>query len=82
MNNACVLATLDSTNEDERVVVLLDRGPAGETRISLEQQTWAGRLGWFNQARVELEPQQIAALRNVLGQSTQGVKLAASPRCG
>ena len=42
---------------------------AGESLIELRQQSWGEGVGWFTQTSVQLEPSQVAALRQSLGQS-------------
>ena len=38
--------------------------------MELRQQSFSAGLGWFTQSTVQLEPGQVAALRNALGSST------------
>lgn len=66
MKGECLLATLDSTRSDERIQVILSK-EAGDSRISLVQQSWAESVGWYTQQTVELTPDQIHQLRGVLG---------------
>ena len=68
MSNECVLATLPGQNPDEQVVVVLVHDAEG-SRFSLRQQTWSEGLGWYTQQSMNLEPQQVAQFKAVLGNS-------------
>lgn len=65
-----VLATLPSSSDRERLVVVLSHAPDGSTQLELRQQSWGDGLGWFTQSSVQLEPEQVAGLRQSLGMST------------
>jgi len=45
--------------------------------MELRQQSFSTGIGWFTQSTVQLEPSQVAALRNALG-ATSGAKRPAS----
>ena len=63
------------------VVLVPMRGEGAATVVQLRQQSFGGEaLGWFTQSTVTLEPEQVAALRNTLGFSTQGVSTGAAAK--
>jgi hypothetical protein len=66
------LATLSSDHADERIQVVLDRGPSGVSTISLVQQSWSESLGWYTQQVMNLTPEQVVQLRSALGMSSAG----------
>ncbi len=70
MNSKCLLATLASDHADDRIQVVLDRTVAGDSIISLVQQSWSESLGWYTQQAMNLSPEQVAQLRAALGAST------------
>ena len=53
-------------SETERLLVVLVQSPASGSRIELRQQSFSAGIGWFTQSTVQLEPGQVAALRNAL----------------
>ena len=61
------LAAIPSASEQERVAVILCADEINGSRIELRQQTWGEGVGWFTQSSIELEPHQVAGLRNALG---------------
>jgi hypothetical protein len=61
-----VLTTLPAS-ETERLLVVLVQVPECGSRIELRQQSFSNGLGWFTQSTIQLEPGQVAALRNALG---------------
>src|SRR5207249_11761620 len=61
-----VLAAIPAS-ETERLLVVLVQSPASGSRIELRQQSFSAGIGWFTQSSVQLEPGQVAALRNALG---------------
>ncbi len=67
MNAPLVLATIDSAHDDERLQLVLTREADGSSVISLQQQSWGEGIGWFTQSAVEMQPEQVAALRMSLG---------------
>lgn len=78
-----VLATLPAAEAKSRTLVVLvpTRGEGAATVVQLRQQSFGGEaLGWFTQSTVTLEPEQVAALRNTLGFSTQGVSTGAAAK--
>ena len=62
-----VLATLPGTSDRERLVVVLAADAAGGTQVELRQQSWGEGLGWYTQNSVQVEPSQVAGLRQSLG---------------
>lgn len=67
MNTECLLAVLPGTSDDKRLAVFLQQTTAGDSQISLRQQTWAQGIGWYDQKTLELDPSQLRMLRGVLG---------------
>ena len=62
-----VLSTLPASSETERLLVVLVQTPAEGSRMELRQQSYAKSLGWFTQSSIQLEPSQVAGLKNSLG---------------
>ena len=54
-------------SETERLLVVLVQSPEHGSRMELRQQSFSNGIGWFTQSTVQLEPGQVAALRNALG---------------
>jgi hypothetical protein len=44
--------------------------------MELRQQSFSKGIGWFTQSTVQLEPGQVAALRNALGATSGGQRPA------
>jgi hypothetical protein len=65
-----VLTTLPASSETERLLVVLVQPEASASRVELRQQSFSGTIGWFTQSTVQMEPGQVAALRNALGLTT------------
>ena len=63
-NSRKQLAAIESRDGCERLVVELS---SRDGAIRLLQQTWSGRVGWFTQQSLPLQPEQLADLRNALG---------------
>src|SRR5437764_674466 len=63
--------TAISASEFDRLVVMLVQAPGNGSRIELRQQSFSAGIGWFTQSTVQLEPGQVAALRNALGSATR-----------
>lgn len=61
-----VLATLPGNSDRERVLVALVQGETG-SHVEIRQQSWGEGYGWFTQSSVQLEPQQVAGMRQALG---------------
>src|SRR5437667_11145086 len=66
-------------SDTERLVVVLVRSSEAGSRMELRQQSFSTGIGWFTQSTVQLEPGQVAALRNALGTSL-GRRVAQMPR--
>ena len=71
------LATLAGSSETERVVLVLVAKTEGSV-VELRQQSWGEGVGWFTQNNVQLEPQQIAELKQTLGQASHATLRRAS----
>jgi hypothetical protein len=69
-----VLGVLPAASDKERVLLVLvqtsDAGGVSATRMELRQQSFGEGIGWFTQSTVQLEPGQVADLRNMLGMTT------------
>lgn len=63
------LATFAGSSETERVVLILVMA-AGRSLVELRQQSWGEGVGWFTQSSVQLEPAQVAQLKQTLGQTS------------
>lgn len=74
-----VLATLPSSSDRERVLVVLCHAPSGNTQLELRQQSWGEGLGWYTQSSVQLEPEQVASLRQSLGLGGNFAKVRVTP---
>ena len=77
MNSETVLTNIPAS-ETERLLVVLVQSPHSGSRMELRQQSFSVGLGWFTQSTVQLEPNQVAALRNALGSSTPDRRLPRS----
>ena len=65
-----IVLTAIPASETERLLVVLLQSPANGSRMELRQQSFSPGIGWFTQSTVQLEPGQVAALRNALGTSS------------
>jgi hypothetical protein len=63
-----VLSTIPASETERLLVVLIQSADVG-SRMELRQQSFSKGIGWFTQSTVQLEPGQVAALRNALGVS-------------
>src|SRR5437764_10032772 len=61
-----VLTTIPASEAERLLVVLVQSAEQG-SQIELRQQSFSTGIGWFTQSTVQLEPGQVAALRNALG---------------
>jgi hypothetical protein len=66
-----VLSTIPAS-ETERLLVVLVQSADHASRMELRQQSFSKGIGWFTQSTVQLEPGQVAALRNALGTRGSG----------
>jgi hypothetical protein len=62
-----VLSSLPAASDTERLLLVLIHSADTGSRIELRQQSFSKSIGWFTQSTVQLEPGQVAALRNALG---------------
>jgi hypothetical protein len=78
-----VLATLPGESDRERVLVVMAVTADG-SRVEIRQQSWGDGLGWFTQSSVQLQPDQVAGMRQALGLGTGNgkVRTAAFPAAG
>lgn len=76
MNAPLVLANIGSVRENERLQLVLHHHEDGSSTISLLQQSWTEGVGWFTQSDVEMQPEQVAALRQALGSGQLGRRSA------
>jgi hypothetical protein len=60
------------------LLVVLVQSPEHGGRVELRQQSFSKGIGWFTQSTVQLEPSQVAALRNALGTSASSKRLFSS----
>ena len=67
-------------SETEQLLVVLVQSPANGSRIELRQQSFSAGIGWFTQSTVQLEPGQVAALRNALGSAGSSRPVSRLPR--
>jgi hypothetical protein len=70
-----VLGVLPAASDKERVLLVLvhqasDSVGSHSSRMELRQQSFGVGIGWFTQSSVQLEPEQVADLRNALGMTT------------
>jgi hypothetical protein len=72
------LLTAIPSSDVERLIVVLVQATDGRSHMELRQQSFSKGIGWFTQSTVQLEPGQVAALRNALGASSAGKRSAAS----
>jgi len=77
MTSETVLTSIPAS-ETERLLVVLVQSTQTGSRMELRQQSFSAGLGWFTQSTVQLEPNQVAALRNALGSSTADRRLPRS----
>ena len=77
-----VIATLSAQDDTQRLEVVLLSQSGGESRLQLRQQSWGDGVGWFTQSSVELEPQQLAALKMTLGTVPAKARRQTAPMSG
>jgi hypothetical protein len=61
------ILTAIPASDVERLLVVLVQTKDHTSRMELRQQSFSTGIGWFTQSTVHLEPGQVAALRNALG---------------
>jgi hypothetical protein len=74
-----ILSAIPALSDKERLVVVLVQRD-GDSRLELRQQSYGEGVGWFTQSTVQLEPGQVAQLKNSLGHATAGSPAARLPR--
>src|SRR5437868_564412 len=74
-----VLTTIPSSETERLLVVLVQPREAG-SRMELRQQSFSVGIGWFTQSSIQLEPNQVAALRNALGSTANARTSRRLPR--
>lgn len=74
-----ILSAIPAQSDKERLVVVLVR--KGEvSHLELRQQSFGEGVGWFTQSTVQLEPGQVAQLKNSLGHAVAGSPAARLPK--
>ena len=61
------LSALPGTRDGERLLIVLVQTLGSGSQLEMRQQTFSESVGWFTQSTVNLEPQQVAGLKSVLG---------------
>src|SRR5947207_9766983 len=67
-------------SDTERLLLVLVQSPEHGSRMELRQQSFSAGIGWFTQSSVQLEPNQVAALRNALGSTANARTSRRLPR--
>jgi hypothetical protein len=75
-----ILSLLPAASDQERVALIMVTSFDGSSHIEMRQQSFSEGIGWFTQATVRLEPQQVADLRNALGAVVRPDSPAATAR--
>jgi hypothetical protein len=63
-----ILSAIPALSDQERLVVVLVQSAEG-SRLELRQQSYGEGVGWFTQSKVQMEPGQVAQLKQSLGQA-------------
>lgn len=63
-----ILSDIPALSDKERLLVVLVQSAEG-SRLELRQQSFGEGVGWFTQSTVQMEPGQVAQLRNSLGRA-------------
>ncbi len=74
------LTSLPAAVENERILVVLVQNPGEGSHVEMRQQSYGEGIGWFTQSTIHLEPGQVAALKNALGNSLSGASFSRLPR--
>jgi hypothetical protein len=74
-----VLTSIPASDSERLLVVLVQSHDHG-SRMELRQQSFSKSIGWFTQSTVQLEPGQVAALRNALGSGATQQSASRLPR--
>lgn len=73
------LSSIPASDVERLQVVLVQSTELG-SHMELRQQSFSKGIGWFTQSTIKLEPGQVAALRNSLGNTSGGQRAARLPR--
>lgn len=73
-----VLCYLPGSSATERLAVVRC-GVGADQTFEIRQQSWGNGLGWFTQSCVAVQPEQVAALRNVLGANVSNGPRVSAP---
>ena len=79
MKKTSILAVIPGSNDAERLLVVLVQPRSGPSQVSLRQQTWAEKIGWYDQKCIDLEPDQVRQLRGVFGVTASQFKPSPRP---
>lgn len=74
-----ILSAIPALSDRDRLIVVLVQSAEG-SRLELRQQSFGEGVGWFTQSTVQMEPGQVAQLRNSLGQAAAGASMTRLPR--
>jgi hypothetical protein len=74
-----ILSAIPALSDKDRLIVVLVQSAEG-SRLELRQQSYGEGVGWFTQSTVQMEPAQVAQLRNSLGQAAAGTSMTRLPR--
>ncbi|WP_425617097.1 hypothetical protein NA78x_000767 [Anatilimnocola sp. NA78] len=74
-----ILSAIPAQSDKERLIVVLVQKSEG-SRLELRQQSYGEGVGWFTQSTVQLEPGQVAQLKNSLGHATANSPAARLPK--
>ncbi len=67
MTSETVLSIIPGSTESERLLLVLCTLSDHSSRVELRQQSHGDGIGWFTQATIRLEPNQVAELRAAIG---------------
>lgn len=62
-----VLSISPSADGESRVVMAIEISRNGSSEIVMRQESCSSDVGWFEQSRIVLQPEQIASLKATLG---------------
>jgi hypothetical protein len=74
-----ILSAIPALSDKERLVVVLVQTAEGSS-LELRQQSYGEGVGWFTQSKVQMEPGQVAQLKNSLGTAATGNGMSRLPR--
>ncbi|TWT31885.1 hypothetical protein [Blastopirellula retiformator] len=62
--------TVYASTDGERTAIVICTAETGESHVEVRQQSWGGeRVGWFTQSSVRLAVDQLAPMRQALGEA-------------